>query len=116
MEDKKKGQSYKVRNTLSDNNRLQEIMGSILKFWRQEQQKEDGHEVTVNDIAKTLGERFEKVYRVENGGGTTAVLIKYIMYIKKLDPKFDFLKELEERIKIEEKFNHRPMKTMSFLR
>ena len=42
------------------------------------------------------GTKYEGVYRVEHGGGTTAVLVKYLMFIKQHDPKFDLDKRIKE--------------------
>lgn len=56
----------------------------------------DNHkQLSINAVAKAIGERYEGVYRLEHGGGTSTVLVKYLLFIKQHDPKFD----LEARIK-----------------
>ena len=57
---------------------------------------DDNHkQLSINAVAKSIGERYEGVYRLEHGGGTSTVLVKYLLFIKQHDPKFD----LEARIK-----------------
>ena len=73
---------------------------NILKSWREHQSEEKGlapgKGLTVNDIAKAIGERYESVYRIERGGGSAAVLMKYLMLIRQYDKSFDLEKELRE--------------------
>ena len=57
---------------------------------------DDEHkQLTVGAVAKAIGERYESVYRIEHGGGTSTVLVKYLLFIKQHDPEFD----LDARIK-----------------
>lgn len=99
MEEKKKSQSYKQRTKLSDDTRLMISVGTILRSWRENQQwneNGDGKPLTTGAVAKAIGERFEKVYRIEDGGGTPATLIKYLCFIKQRDPSFDFMERLHD--------------------
>lgn len=99
MEEKKKSQSYKQRTTLSNDTKLMISVGVILSSWRDSQQwneNGDGKPLTIGAVAKVLNERYEKVYRIENGGGTPATLIKYLCFIKQRDPSFDFFKKLRD--------------------
>ena len=57
---------------------------------------DDTHkQLTVNAISKAIGERYEGVYRLEHGGGTSTLLVKYLLFIKQHDREFD----LDARIK-----------------
>ncbi|EGN57469.1 hypothetical protein PRBRB14_21640 [Hallella multisaccharivorax DSM 17128] len=109
MEEKKRELSYKRYNIgrygasairQNANNALMITAGVILKSWREQQSEENGlapdKGLTVNDIAKAIGERYESVYRIERGGGSAAVLMKYLMLIRQYDKSFDLEKKLRE--------------------
>lgn len=106
MEDHKK-QSYKSYNIgrtgvsairQNANNNLMITVGVILRSWREHQSDDGGlapgRGLTVNDIAKAIDERYESVYRIERGGGSSAVLLKYLMLIWQYDKSFNLEKEL----------------------
>ena len=58
---------------------------------------DDSHkQLSINAVAKAIGERYEGVYRLEHGGGTSTVLVKYLLFIKQHDPKFDFDSHIKE--------------------
>lgn len=81
---------------------LMSAVGIALSSWRENfganeyGEFNDTHkQLTVNAVSKAIGERYEGVYRLEHGGGTATVLVKYLLLIKQRDPKFD----LDARIK-----------------
>lgn len=94
------GRSGASANRQNANNALMITVGVILRNWREHQADENGiapnKGLTVNDIAKAIGERYESVYRIERGGGSAAVLMKYIMLIRQYDKNFDLEKGLRE--------------------
>lgn len=58
---------------------------------------DDNHkQLSINAVAKSIGERYEGVYRLEHGGGTSTVLVKYLLFIKQHDPKFDLNSRIKE--------------------
>ena len=82
---------------------LMSAVGVVLSTWRENfganeyGEFDDAHkQLTVNAIAKAIGERYEGVYRLEHGGGTATVLVKYLLFIKQHDPKFDFDSRIKE--------------------
>ena len=84
------------------NMNLMSAAGVALSSWRKNfganefGEFDDSHkQLSINAVAKAIGERYEGVYRLEHGGGTSTVLVKYLLFIKQHDPKFD----LEARIK-----------------
>ena len=84
------------------NMNLMQAVGIALSSWREGfganeyGEFDDNHkQLSINAVAKAIGERYEGVYRLEHGGGTSTVLVKYLLFIKQHDPKFD----LEARIK-----------------
>lgn len=81
---------------------LMSAVGIALSSWREGfganeyGEFDDNHkQLSINAVAKAIGERYEGVYRLEHGGGTSTVLVKYLLFIKQHDPKFD----LDARIK-----------------
>lgn len=82
---------------------LMSAVGIALSSWREHfganeyGEFDDTHkQLTVNAVSKTIGERYEGVYRLEHGGGTSTVLVKYLLFIKQHDPKFDLNKRIKE--------------------
>ena len=79
------------------NMNLMQAVGIALSSWREGfganeyGEFDDNHkQLSINAVATAIGERYE-----EHGGGTSTVLVKYLLFIKQHDPKFD----LEARIK-----------------
>lgn len=94
---------YKNMTSDYNNMTLMSAVGVALSSWRESYganqygEFEDGtKQLTIGAVGKAIGERYEGVYRVEHGGGTTAVLVKYLMFIKQHDPKFDLDKRIKE--------------------
>lgn len=84
------------------NMNLMQAVGIALSSWREGfganeyGEFDDNHkQLSINAVAKAIGERYEGIYRLEHGGGTSTVLVKYLLFIKQHDPKFD----LDARIK-----------------
>ena len=82
---------------------LMSAVGIALSSWREGfgtneyGEFDDTHkQLTVNAISKAIGERYEGVYRLEHGGGTATVLVKYLLFIKQHDQKFDFDSRIKE--------------------
>lgn len=82
---------------------LMSAVGIALSSWRENfganeyGEFDDTHkQLTVNAVSKAIGERYEGVYRLEHGGGTATVLVKYLLFIKQYDPKFDFDARIKE--------------------
>lgn len=50
----------------------------------------------IGTVAKAIGERYETVYRLENCGGTSIALAKYLLFIRQRDPKFDFCERIKD--------------------
>lgn len=78
-------------------------VGVALSSWRERyganqygEFEDGGKQLTVGAVANAIGERYEGVYRIEHGGGTIAVLIKYLMFIRQHDPSFDLDARLRE--------------------
>ena len=65
---------------------LMSAVGIALSSWRE----------GFGAVAKSIGERYEGVYRLEHGGGTSTVLVKYLLFIKQHDPKFDLNSRIKE--------------------
>lgn len=93
------------KNLKNDNKNFTLMMGVgvALSTWRENYGKNDigafdpgVKPLTVWSLAKAINERYESVYRIEHGGGTPTTLVKYLMYIDMVDPKFDFLKKVRE--------------------
>lgn len=85
------------------NMNLMSAVGIALSSWREAYganeygEFDDTHkQLTVNAVSKAIGERYEGVYRLEHGGGTATVLVKYLLFIKQHDPKFDFDARIKE--------------------
>ena len=85
------------------NMNLMSAVGVALSSWREgfgtneSGEFDDTHkQLTVNAISKAIGERYEGVYRLEHGGGTATVLVKYLLFIKQHDQKFDFDSRIKE--------------------
>lgn len=71
-------------------------VGVALSSWRESyganeygEFEDERKQLTVGAVANAIGERYEGIYRIEHGGGSTATLIKYLMFIKQHDPSFD---------------------------
>lgn len=80
---------------------LMSAVGIALSSWRESYNAdstsdEKARSLTINAVAKAIGERYESVYRLEHAGGTVATLIKYLLFIKHRDPKFDLDARLRE--------------------
>lgn len=93
------------KNISSDykNMNLMTAVGVALSSWRESYgankygEFEDGaKKLSIAALGKAIKERYEGVYRVEHGGGTTAVLVKYLLFIRQHDPKFDLYKRIKE--------------------
>lgn len=87
---------YKELSKDYKNFNLLTSMGIVLSRWREKfganqyGEFDDRHkQLSVGAVANAIGERYEGIYRVEHGGGTTAVLIKYLMFIRQHDSSFD---------------------------
>jgi hypothetical protein len=85
------------------NMNLMLTVGIALTSWRENfganeygEWDETHKQLTANAVAKAIGERYEGVYRVEHGGGTATVLVKYLLFIKQHDPKFDLNSRIKE--------------------
>lgn len=81
-------------------------VGVVLSGWRERYGADEYGEfrngrkqLTTWMLAKAIGERYEGVYRLEHGGGTSTVLVKYLIFIKQHDPDFDFCKQLHISMK-----------------
>lgn len=93
------------KNIPSDykNMSLMMALGVALSSWRERYganeygEFEDGKkQLTVGAVAKAIGERYDQVYRIEHGGGTSIILAKYLMYINQLDPSFNLIERVKE--------------------
>lgn len=93
-----RSQGYKTRTTLSPNASLMLKVGEVLVSWRMSQRRSGNGScaMTLNEVARAIHERYESVYRIENGGGSPAVLVKYLLFISRHDPSFDFMTELKK--------------------
>ena len=85
------------------NMNLMSAVGVALSSWRKNfganefGEFDDSHkQLSINAVAKAIGERYEGVYRLEHGGGTSTVLVKYLLFIKQHNPKFDFDSRFKE--------------------
>ena len=85
------------------NMNLMSAVGVALSSWRKNfganefGEFDDSHkQLSINAVAKAIGERYEGVYRLEHGGGTSTVLVKYLLFIKQHDPKFNFDSRIKE--------------------
>ena len=94
--------TYKNIKSDYDNFPLMSSVGIAFSAWREKfganeyGEFDDEHkQLTVGAVAKAIGERYESVYRIEHGGGTSTTLVKYLLFIKQHDPEFD----LDARIK-----------------
>lgn len=87
------------KNLKKDNKNFSLMMaiGNTLSLWR-ENFNTDGEPLTVAAVAKAIGERYESVYRLEHGGGSSILLAKYLLYINKVDENFEFVKNVKERL------------------
>ena len=82
---------------------LIQAVGIALSSWRENfganeyGEFDDTHkQLTANAVAKAIDERYEGIYRLEHGGGTPTVLVKYLLFIKQHDPNFDFYARIKE--------------------
>lgn len=93
------------KNIPSDykNMSLMMALGVALSTWRENYganeygEFDEGHkQLTVGALAKAIGERYDRVYRIEHGAGTSIVFAKYIMLIKQLDPSFNLIERVKD--------------------
>ncbi|WP_262288877.1 hypothetical protein [Hallella absiana] len=119
--------TYKNIKSDYDNFPLMSSVGIAFSAWREKfganeyGEFDDEHkQLTVGAVAKAIGERYESVYRIEHGGGTSTTLVKYLLFIRSKDPKFDFLKRVLEirgsKVGMQDMFdpNPKPMKKIPF--
>lgn len=94
---------YKNINSDYKNMKLMTAVGIALSSWRENfgvneyGEFEDGKkQLTAGAIAKAIGERYESVYRLEHGGGSSTCLTKYLLFIRQHDSSFDFFAKVQD--------------------
>lgn len=87
---------YKKINSNYKNFNLAMAMSIALKNWRENYVTSDNKKLTIDKVAKAIGERYETIYRLENCGGAAVKLTKYLLFIKQKDPNFDFYAKLKD--------------------